>query len=115
MLILFNMENPQHLEAAGFQQQKFWVSRALFEVLKHGDDKNQDAATQYFLEVFVGHELEGLGFWTSAPSPVFMCCEISHKFCECVHATWNYIDGLTVLCAAALVLPSQIQAQTPAQ
>ena len=50
--------------------------------------------TQYFLEVFVGHELEGMGFWTSALPPVLTCCEISHQFCECVQATWNYIDEL---------------------
>lgn len=94
MPTLFDLQNPQHLEAAGFQQQKFWVSRALYEVLKDGDDRNQDAATQYFLEVFVGYELEGMGFWTSAQPPVLTCCEISHQFCECVQATWNYIDEL---------------------
>lgn len=94
MPTLFDLKNPQHLRAAGFQQQQFWVSQALFEVLKGGDDCHQDAATQYFLEVFIAHELEGVGFWSAGLEHVFTCCEISHQFCQCIQATWNYIDEL---------------------
>lgn len=83
---------PEALKRANFLQRKFLVAAELRETLSTGDDSNEQAAIQFFLETFVAYELTGAGFWTWGKEITWAKCEVCHVHSECIEAIWNYLE-----------------------